>query len=137
MTNHLDRFVDAQDGIFESVIGEIVAGRKRAHWMWFVFPQLRGLGRSDNSYFYGLSNLEEARSYLAHPTLGPRLEQATHCVLEGDTPSREIFGEIDQQKFVSCMTLFGAATSSESVFNRALRALSTSDEKTIEMLGEE
>src|SRR5690606_22587188 len=78
----LERFVVAQEGVYERALAELRAGRKRSHWMWFVFPQLRGLGRSAQSAFYGIRGLDEARRYLAHPLLGPRLEVATRCVLE-------------------------------------------------------
>lgn len=116
---------------------EIGTGRKRTHWMWFVFPQLRGLGHSEKSVFYGIRNLEEAKHYIAHPILGPRLEQATRSVLAAPTPPRELFGEVDYQKFVSCMTLFTYVSPRNSVFHLTLRAFSTADERTIEMLGEE
>ena len=136
MTNHLEHFVKAQDGIFDEAIKEIEAGKKQSHWMWFVFPQLRGLGRSTTAFLYGIRTLDEAREYLAHPILGPRLEQATQCVLEAGVPPQNIFGEIDGQKFASCMTLFGAASSPKSLFNSALRTITTIDKKTIQMLGE-
>ncbi|MEG2469131.1 MAG: DUF1810 domain-containing protein [Comamonas sp.] len=138
MNDDLDRFVKAQDGIFDKVIQEISAGKKQTHWMWFVFPQLRGLGKSENAHFYGIRTLNEASNYLAHPLLGPRLEQATRCVLEANVSPKEILGEIDCQKFASCMTLFGAASSAESIFNQALRTISGADKRTIKMLrGEE
>ncbi|WP_368565166.1 DUF1810 domain-containing protein [Pseudoxanthomonas sp. UTMC 1351] len=137
MTNYLDRFVKAQAGVFDKAIEEIAAGKKQTHWMWFVFPQLRGLGQSENAYFYGIRNLDEARDYLAHPILGPRLEKATQCVLKTNVSPQEILGETDCQKFASCMTLFGAASPPESVFNHALRTISTIDERTVQMLGEE
>jgi len=137
MPNDLDRFVEAQVGVFECAIKEITAGKKRTHWMWFVFPQLRGLGQSEKSHIYGITGLKEARSYLSHPLLGPRLQQATGCVLEVHTPRSEVFGAIDQQKFVSCMTLFSAASLPDSIFNRALHIFSVIDKRTVEMLGEE
>ncbi len=136
MTSYLDRFVEAQDGIFEEAIDEIIAGKKRTHWMWFVFPQLRGLGQSDNSMYYGLRNREDAMSYLAHPVLGPRIQQATRCVLDANTPTKKIFGEVDYKKFVSCMTLFSFASPPGSIFCFALSTLSTSDERTAQILGE-
>ncbi|XQA69535.1 DUF1810 domain-containing protein [Xanthomonas sacchari] len=137
MANQLDRFVKAQDEIFEKAIEEIATGKKQTHWMWFIFPQLRGLGRSEYAHFYGIRTLDEARDYLAHPILGPRLQQATQCVLGTNVSPREIFGRKDCQKFFSCMTLFATASSQDSVFNHALRAISTVDEKTVNMLGEE
>lgn len=137
MNEHLDRFVQAQSQIFGKAIEEITSGRKQTHWMWFMFPQLRGLGLSEKAHFYGIRTLNEARNYLAHPILGPRLEQATRCVIEANILPKEIFGEIDHQKFVSCMTLFGAASSPESAFNQALRIISCKDERTVKMLKEE
>ncbi|RKJ95440.1 DUF1810 domain-containing protein [Alicycliphilus denitrificans] len=137
MTNHLDRFVKAQDGIFDNAIEEILAGKKQTHWMWFIFPQLRGLGQSENAHFYGIRTLNEARNYLAHPILGPRLKQATQSVIEANVSPQEIFGGIDCQKFASCMTLFGEASPPESVFNQVLRTISITDERTITMLRRE
>ncbi|CAO3383125.1 DUF1810 domain-containing protein [Azospirillum argentinense] len=106
----LHRFVNAQDPVFATVLEELKDGRKRSHWMWFVFPQLRGLGRSATATFYGIASLDEARAYLAHPTLGPRLEEATRAVLaiQGRTLSA-IFGSPDDRKFHSSMTLFALA----------------------------
>src|SRR5215831_6657457 len=83
----LERFVKAQAPAFETVLAELRAGRKRTHWMWFIFPQLAGLGRSSTARFYGISSLEEARAYLGHPVLGPRLNQCTRIVLETKSPS--------------------------------------------------
>lgn len=103
----LQRFVSAQDPVFATVLKELRDGRKRSHWMWFVFPQLRGLGRSPTAEFYGIASLDEARAYLAHPTLGARLEQATRVVLATHGRSlHAIFGSPDDVKFCSCMTLF-------------------------------
>lgn len=134
MNDDLDHFVKAQAGIFENAIQEIAAGKKLTHWMWFIFPQLRGLGTSENAHFYGICTLNEARNYLAHPLLGPRLEQATRCVFEANVSPKEILGEIDCQKFASSMTLFGAASSPESIFNQALRTISVTDERTLTIL---
>lgn len=136
MKNNLERFIKAQSGVFDQVIDEILAERKETHWMWFVFPQLRGLGRSEKSEFYGICSLEEARDYLAHPVLGSRIEQTTKLVLKARASPYEIFGAIDCQKFSSSMTLFGAASSPSSAFNRALREVSVIDERTIQILGE-
>lgn len=134
MTDHLDRFLHAQLGTFETAIEELAEGRKRTHWVWFIFPQLRGLGQSENSHFYGIQNIDEARDYLAHPILGGRLELAVRIVMEANAPAQEILGEIDFKKFVSCITLFGAISLPESVFNRALREFSISDEETLIIL---
>jgi uncharacterized protein (DUF1810 family) len=118
----LERFVTAQEPVFERVLGELRAGRKRSHWMWFVFPQLRGLGRSPMADRYGIGSLAEARAYLAHPVLGPRLDLCTRTVLESEAASlHAIFGSPDDMKFRSCATLFALATGEENnVFQQAL-----------------
>lgn len=118
----LERFVSAQAPVFATALGELQAGRKRSHWMWFIFPQLRGLGRSSTAQFYGIASLDEARAYLAHPLLGPRLEHCTKAVLGSDAPSLyAIFGTPDDMKFRSSMTLFAlAAPAPDSVFRRAV-----------------
>ena len=106
----LQRFVSAQAGVFEAALSELRAGRKRSHWMWFVFPQLRGLGRSPTAQHYALASLDEARAYLAHPLLGPRLLEATGAVQASGAPSLQaLFGSPDDLKFRSCMTLFAVA----------------------------
>jgi uncharacterized protein (DUF1810 family) len=118
----LERFVTAQAPVFETVLAELRAGRKRSHWMWFVFPQLRGLGQSATARFYGIASIEEARAYLAHPLLGSRLDLCTRIVLESEGPSlHAIFGSPDDMKFRSCMTLFSLATGDPaSPFRQAL-----------------
>jgi uncharacterized protein (DUF1810 family) len=104
---NLQRFVKAQATSFETALAELRAGRKRSHWMWFVFPQLRGLGRSPTAAFYGIGSADEARAYLAHADLGPRLERATRAVLSTTGLSAHtIFGTPDDLKFRSSMTLF-------------------------------
>ena len=118
---NLDRFVSAQASVFDAVLRELQAARKRTHWMWFVFPQLRGLGQSSTAQFYGIDSLEEAQAYKAHPLLGPRLVQCTRTVLGCTAPSlHAIFGSPDDMKFRSCMTLFEAAAPDETVFTQAL-----------------
>lgn len=117
----LDRFVRAQARIHEQVTQELAAGRKRSHWMWFVFPQLDGLGFSPTARKYAITGLDEARAYLAHPVLGPRLRECTELVLDIDGRSvREIFGYPDDLKFRSSMTLFAQAASGDTCFNEAL-----------------
>ena len=118
----LERFVTAQEPVFPSVLAELKAGRKRTHWMWFVFPQLRGLGRSSMATFYGIASLHEARAYLAHPLLGPRLDHCTRTVLDLEDGSlHQIFGSPDDMKFQSSMTLFAlAAADPVSSFYKAL-----------------
>lgn len=106
----LSRFVSAQAGVFDAALDELRAGRKQSHWMWFIFPQLRGLGRSSTAQTYGLSGLEEATAYLLHPVLGARLERATATVLASQAPSLQgLFGSPDDLKFCSSMTLFAIA----------------------------
>ena len=119
---NLERFVDAQAPVFETVLAELRAGRKRTHWMWFVFPQLAGLGRSSTARFYGIGSLDEARAYLAHPVLGPRLDLCTRIVLASEAPSlHALFGSPDDLKFRSCMTLFAQmADARDNPFRQAL-----------------
>jgi uncharacterized protein (DUF1810 family) len=117
----LDRFARAQAPVIDTVLEELKAGRKQTHWMWFVFPQLRGLGHSPTALFYGIHSLDEARAYYAHPLLGPRLKGCTATVLESAARSlHEIFGSPDDMKFRSCMTLFEAAAPEAEVFGQAL-----------------
>src|SRR5215467_5629624 len=104
---NLKRFVAAQDPVFEQVRGELRAGRKRSHWMWFIFPQIRGLGQSSTALHFGISSLQEARAYLRHPLLGSRLRECTALVNAlQDRSIEEVFGYPDHLKFRSCMTLF-------------------------------
>ncbi len=106
----LSRFVSAQAGTFDAALEELRAGRKRTHWMWFVFPQLKGLGVSPTAKFYGLSGLDEATAYIEHPVLGPRLEAAVDAVqASGATYLHALFGSPDDLKFRSAMTLFAVA----------------------------
>jgi uncharacterized protein (DUF1810 family) len=118
----LERFVTAQDAVFDRVVSELQAGHKRSHWMWFVFPQLRGLGRSSMAHHYGIGSLAEARAYLAHPILGSRLQLCTRVVLESEAASlHAIFGSPDDMKFRSCATLFALAAGEEkNIFQSAL-----------------
>jgi len=116
----LQRFVDAQDGVIDDVLDELHDGRKRSHWMWFVFPQLRGLGHSPVALRYGLASLDEARAYLAHPVLGPRLHECTRLAIAARGNLHDLFGTPDDLKFRSCMTLFQQAAPDEPVFAEAL-----------------
>jgi len=118
----LERFVTAQRAVFAAVLTELEAGRKRTHWMWFVFPQLRGLGSSEFAIRCGIASLDEARAYLAHPVLGERLLLCTEKVLGvRERTLHEIFGSPDDMKFRSCMTLFAAAADAAApVFQQAL-----------------
>ena len=121
----LTRFVEAQEPLFDWVRAELAAGRKESHWMWFVFPQLQGLGSSAAAHRYALACIGEARAYLAHPLLGARLHECTRLVnrIEGRT-IEEIFGHPDHLKFRSCMTLFACAAGEAGdgpLFREALR----------------
>ena len=117
----LDRFVRAQDPIMAQVRRELGEGRKRSHWMWFVFPQLCELGRSAMSQRFGIGSLDEARAYLAHPVLGPRLVECTELVNQVEGRSvHEIFGSPDDLKFHSSATLFAQAQPGASAFREAL-----------------
>jgi uncharacterized protein (DUF1810 family) len=109
VTSGLERFVEAQTGVYASARAEIEAGRKRTHWMWFVFPQLAGLGSSPTAQHYAISGLAEARDYLAHPVLGPRLRECAEMLLTADRSASEIFGYPDDLKLRSSMTLFAQA----------------------------
>ena len=121
MANELERFVDAQRGTYEAVLAELRRGRKTGHWIWFIFPQVVGLGRSELSRFYGIASLEEAGAYLAHPILGARLRECAGLLLMiPDAPAREILGDIDAIKVRSSMTLFHRAAPDEPLFRRAL-----------------
>jgi len=116
----LSRFVDAQAPVYAQVLAELRRGRKESHWMWFVFPQLAGLGRSPTARFYAIGSLAEARVYLAHPLLGPRLRDCTEAILAHRGRSAEaIFGPVDAMKLRSSMTLFEAAGGQEP-FSAAL-----------------
>jgi len=123
MARALDHFVTAQNAVWDDVLAELAAGAKRSHWIWFVFPQIAGLGRRATSATYAIADLAEARRYLAHPVLGPRLRQATEAMLRRrGTPARTILGDIDATKFRSSMTLFAAAAPDEGNFAEALAA---------------
>jgi uncharacterized protein (DUF1810 family) len=119
---NLQRFVTAQEPVFEQVCSELRNGRKTSHWMWFVFPQIKGLGHSSIAQHYAISSRAEAEAYLQHPVLGPRLRQCTQLVLDVQGRSiHDIFGEPDDLKFCSSMTLFAHATAENQVFRDALR----------------
>jgi uncharacterized protein (DUF1810 family) len=121
-TFNLDRFVAAQEPLFGTALAELKAGQKRSHWMWFVFPQMRGLGSSPMAEHYGIGSMAEAKAYLAHPLLGPRLELCTSTVLGLDGVSlNAIFGSPDDKKFCSSMTLFALVQDDgKSLFHQAL-----------------
>lgn len=122
VTDHheLDRFVSAQAASYASALAEVKRGRKTTHWMWFVFPQLRGLGRSATAQHYGIASVEEARAYLAHPVLGPRLLEVSQAMLGAAGSAEEILGSIDAMKLRSSMTLFGAVADDPAPFRAVL-----------------
>ncbi len=133
----LRRFADAQDRVYDTVLAELSAGAKRSHWIWFVFPQLRGLGHSATAQRYGISSLDEARAYLAHPTLGPRLRECARLVSQIDDRSAgDIFGSPDDLKVHSSMTLFARATDDNADFRAVLDKFydGTEDALTVERL---
>jgi uncharacterized protein (DUF1810 family) len=117
----LQRFVDAQDPVYRRVCEELQAGRKEGHWIWFVFPQIAGLGRSPTAVKFAISSLEEALAFLSHPVLGPRLKECAALTLsiEGRT-ARQIFGSVDEMKFRSSMTLFARIAPESAVFRQCL-----------------
>jgi len=118
----LERFLSAQDLIYPQVVSELRAGYKTSHWMWFIFPQIRGLGRSPVSIEYAISSRAEALAYLQHPLLGPRLKECTRLVLNVEGRSaEEIFGSPDDMKFRSSMTLFAQVSADDDIFSRALQ----------------
>ncbi len=134
---HLERFVAAQNPVFETVVEELRRGAKQSHWMWFIFPQLAALGRSPTAKVFGIASLEEARAYLAHPVLGPRLELATKTVLAvEDRTLVAVFGSTDAMKFRSSMTLFREAAGG-AIFRQALEKFcgGVADEQTLALLG--
>lgn len=118
---NLKRFIDAQQNSYETALSEIKAGRKLSHWMWYIFPQLKGLGRSSTSEYYGLLGIQEAQTYLADPILRARLLEISNAVLtHKDKSAEEIFGSIDAKKLRSCMTLFKEAAPDIDIFNDIL-----------------
>ena len=123
----IERFVLAQEDSYENALSEIKQGRKRTHWIWYIFPQLRGIGKSRLSYHYGIQNIAEAKSYYAHPILGKRLLEATQLLLQQDKDLVEIFGQLDAMKVKSCMTLFYHTTRDE-VFMKVIDRFFSGDE---------
>lgn len=135
---NLQRFIGAQSPVYEQVCAELRAGHKQSHWIWFIFPQMRGLGRSETASYYGIASRQEAEAYLAHPILGARLQECTRLVnlVEGRTVDR-IFGYPDDLKFHSSMTLFASLGSGNPVFKEALQKYFDGklDQRTLELLG--
>ena len=134
---NLERFVIAQNSVFKQVLSELKAGTKMSHWMWFIFPQIRGLGRSSISLEYAISSRNEAQAYLQHPILGPRLKECTRLVLQVEGRSAaDIFDSPDDMKFRSSMTLFAQVSVDDDIFQRALQKYfnGTPDQLTLDRL---
>ena len=134
---NLQRFLDAQETAYPAARAELLTGHKRTHWIWYIFPQLVGLGQSQTSQFYAICSLEEAEAYLRHPVLGPRLEELTRIVLRhAGRTARDIFGSPDDLKFYSCLTLFGRVEGAGPVFREALEVFfnGREDGLTLELL---
>jgi uncharacterized protein (DUF1810 family) len=131
----LDRFLGAQEPVYAQALGELRAGRKRSHWMWFVFPQHQALGRSAMAVRYGIRSLDEARAYLAHPVLGPRLHECCQALLDlpGQPTAHDILGSPDDLKLRSCLTLFLLAAAGDPLFEACLARYcgGQRDERTI------
>ena len=117
---NLARFTEAQDGIYEHAVAELRRGQKTSHWMWFVFPQIAGLGQSSTSQYYAISSLAEAQAYLAHEVLGPRLRECASILVATSRSADQIFGGIDALKLRSSMTLFQLADATEPLFTQVL-----------------
>jgi uncharacterized protein (DUF1810 family) len=133
----LDRFLEAQAADYDTALAEIRSGRKRSHWMWYVFPQIAGLGVSETSQYFAIRNLAEAKAYLAHPILGPRLIECADALLALDgRTAREIFGSPDDLKLRSSATLFAHVSPAGSAFQRVLEKYfdGASDERTLRLL---
>jgi uncharacterized protein (DUF1810 family) len=136
-TYRLERFVRAQEGVFERACAELAAGRKTSHWMWFIFPQTQGLGQSATAQHFAIASLAEAQAYLAHPLLGSRLDHATrHVLFHEAKPLNQIFGTPDDLKFRSSMTLFAKASGAHSLFAEAIDRMcaGVADPVTIKLL---
>lgn len=142
MNEHsLERFTDAQNnkeyGSYESALKEIKNGRKRTHWIWYIFPQLKGLGHSYNSEFYGIQDIHEAKEYLAHPVLGSRLREISQALLNlNENDPHKIMGSPDDMKLKSCMTLFAHVSENDSIFHKVLAKFfnDETDEMTLQFL---
>ena len=136
MASDLSRFVKAQEHDYAQALREIRAGRKRSHWMWYIFPQIQGLGFSSTAQYYAIRDLDEAKAYLAHPVLGPRLKEISEALLALDGLSaHEIFGYPDDLKLRSCMTLFRMADLNCKVFEQVLEKYydGEPDRRTVEL----
>jgi uncharacterized protein (DUF1810 family) len=124
MNNDLNRFITAQEGIYQTALSEIKSGRKRSHWMWFIFPQIQGLGYSDMAKRYAIEDLHEAAAYLTHPVLGPRLIEISKALLTlPENNPNQIMGSPDDMKLRSSMTLFSLVAGADLVFEAVLKKL--------------
>ena len=135
--NSLDRFIESQERMYAVALGEIKDGKKRSHWMWYIFPQLRGLGMSSIAHAYGIAGLEEARAYLTHPILSARLFEISEALLEQKNKKpEEIFAYVDAMKLRSSMTLFALISDDGSVFHKVLACFyeGQMDERTLELI---
>ena len=134
--NSLDRFLEAQERMYDTALKEIKNGEKESHWMWYIFPQLRGLGKSQMAYAYGINGLEEAKAYLAHPVLSARIIEICEALLEHkDEDIEDILGDVDAMKLCSSMTLFALISEDGSIFQRVLDCFydGKMDEETIKI----
>ena len=133
----LERFIEAQAPIYAQALGELRAGKKQSHWMWFIFPQIAGLGQSPTSRAYAIQSLDEARAYLVHPVLGSRLRECCQMLMNlRDKSAKDIFGSIDAMKLRSCLTLFAEADPEEVLFYNLLEKYfdGDADEATLQIL---
>ena len=135
--NSLDRFLEAQERMYETALREIKNGEKESHWMWYIFPQLRGLGKSQMAFAYGINGLEEAKAYLDHPVLSARLIEISEALLEHkDQDIEDILGDIDAMKLRSSMTLFALISEGDSIYHNVLDCFynGKTDSYTIELI---
>jgi uncharacterized protein (DUF1810 family) len=135
----LERFIEAQAPIYAQALGELRRGQKQSHWMWFIFPQIAGLGQSPMSRAYAIQSLDEARAFLAHPVLGSRLRECSQALINlRDKSASDIFGSIDAKKLRSCLTLFAEANPNEVLFCNLLEKYfdGEADEATLEILSD-
>lgn len=138
-TEHLQRFITAQEGVYERAFAEVKNGKKVSHWMWFIFPQMKGLGFSETARYYGIENRAEAEAYLNHPALSKRLKEITHILLDtNETDATKVFGYPDNMKLKSSMTLFANLPSAAPVFHHVLDQFfnGEEDDKTISLLND-
>jgi uncharacterized protein (DUF1810 family) len=135
---NLDRFLTAQEDAYDTALDELRSGRKRSHWIWFIFPQLAGLGHSPTAQFYAINSIEEAQAYLAHPILGARLHECLKALqLLETTDAEAVFGELDAMKLRSSLTLFAEADPGDAILEAALDRWfgGEKDGKTLQLLG--